>query len=239
MKFDILFENELLIAINKPSGLLSIPDREGKEISLKQMLQDKYKQIYTVHRLDKATSGVIVFAKDDETHKQLSQLFESRATEKIYFGLVNGSVSSLKGSIEEPIMQHPSGNGKMVLNSKGKPSLTEYEVLQDFKLFSWLKFKILTGRTHQIRVHAQFIGHSIVCDELYGDGKPVFISSLKKKYNLSKNEEAEKPILSRLALHSALLKFTLSNNQYFFEAALPKDLKALLQQLKKMNKIRV
>ena len=99
-----------------------------------------------------------------------------------------------------------------------------------------MKFKILTGRTHQIRLHAQFIGHSIVCDELYGDGKPVFISSLKKKYNLSKNEEAEKPILSRLALHSASLKFTLNNNQYFFEAALPKDLKALLQQLEKMNK---
>ena len=74
-------------------------------------------------------------------------------------------------------------------------------------VFSWIKFKILTGRTHQIRVHAQFIGHSIVCDELYGDGKPVLLSSLKKKYNLSKREMEEKPILSRLALHSASLKF--------------------------------
>ncbi|HEY2726965.1 MAG TPA: RluA family pseudouridine synthase [Parafilimonas sp.] len=234
MKFDIIFENNFLVAINKPSGLLSIPDREGKEVSLKQMLQNKYDEIFTVHRLDKATSGVIVFAKDGITHKKLSQFFEERNTEKIYYGLVYGSVSPAKGKIEEPIMQHSSGNGKMVLHAKGKPSITEYEVLEDFKRFSWLKFKILTGRTHQIRIHAQFINHSIVCDELYGDGKPVFLSSLKKKYNLSKSEEAEKPILARLALHSASLKFMLNNEEYFFEAPLPKDLKALLQQLRKL-----
>ena len=234
MKFDIIFENNFLVAINKPAGLLSIPDREGKEVSLKQMLQDKYEEIFTVHRLDKATSGIIVFAKDEKTHKELSQLFESRNTEKIYYGLVHGSVSPAKGKIEEPIMQHPSGNGKMVLHAKGKPSTTEYEVLEDFKRFTWMKFKILTGRTHQIRIHAQFIGHSIVCDELYGDGEPVLLSSLKKKYNLSKNELEEKPILSRLALHSASLKFVLDDKEYLFEAPLPKDLKALLQQLRKL-----
>ena len=122
----------------------------------------------------------------------------------------------------------------MIIHAKGKPSFTEYEVLEDFKRFSWIKFKILTGRTHQIRVHAQFIGHSIVCDELYGDGKPVFLSSLKKKYNLSKSEIEEKPILSRLALHSASLSFTLNEQVYFFEAPLPKDLRALLQQLRKL-----
>ena len=234
MNLEIIFENDVLIALNKPSGLLSIPDREGKEISLKQMLQNKYGEIFTVHRLDKATSGVIVFAKNGAAHKELSQLFETRATEKIYYGLVHGAVSPDKGKIEEPIMQHPSGNGKMVLNIKGKPAFTEYEVLEDFKLFSWMKFKILTGRTHQIRIHAQFMGHSIVCDELYGDGKPVFLSSLKKKYNLSKAAFEERPILFRLALHSASLRFILNEQEYFFEAPLPKDLKALLQQLRKL-----
>jgi 23S rRNA pseudouridine1911/1915/1917 synthase len=234
MKFDIIFENDLLVAVNKPAGLLSIPDREGKEISLKQMLLAKYGEIFTVHRLDKATSGVIVFAKDEATHKQLSQLFENRLTDKIYYGLVHGSVTPQKGKIEEPIIMHSSGNGKMLVSAKGKPSLTEYEVLEDFKLFSWVKFRILTGRTHQIRVHAQFIGHSIVCDELYGDAKPIFVSSLKKKYNLSKKEETEKPILSRLALHSASLEFKLNDEAYSFEAPLPKDFKALLQQLRKL-----
>ena len=234
MKFDIIFENDILVALNKPAGLLSIPDREGKEVSLKQILQRKHGEIFTVHRLDKATSGVIVFAKDETTHKELSLLFENRSTEKIYFGLVYGSISPDKGKIEESIMPHPSGSGKMILHAKGKPSVTEYEVLEDFKRFSWVKFKILTGRTHQIRVHSQFLGHSIICDELYGDGKPVFLSAIKKKYHLSKSELEERPILSRLALHSASLKFILNDKEYFFEAQVPKDLKALLQQLRKL-----
>jgi len=235
MRFDIIFENDILVAVNKPAGLLSIPDREGKDISLKQILQYKHGDIFTVHRLDKATSGVIVFAKNEATHKELSLLFENRSTQKIYYGLVHGSLSTDKGKIEEPIMSHPSGNGKVVINAKGKLSVTEYEVVDDFKRFSWVKFKILTGRTHQIRIHAQFIGHSIVCDELYGDGNPVYLSSLKKKYNLSKSEIEERPMLSRLALHSASLQFTLNDKEYFFEAPVPKDLKALLQQLRKLQ----
>ncbi len=234
MKYEVIFENDYMIILNKPSGLLSIPDREGKEVSLKQLLQEKYGEIFTVHRLDRATSGVIVFAKDESTHKQLSQLFENRETEKIYYGLVHGSVSPANGKIEEPIALHPSGNSKMFIHQKGKPSLTEYEVLEDFKRFSWVKFKILTGRTHQIRVHAQFMGHSIVCDELYGDGQPFFLSSIKKKYNLSKSELEERSILARLALHSASLKFNLNDEDYFFEAPIPKDLRALLQQLRKL-----
>lgn len=234
MKFEIIFEDKFLIAINKPSGLLSIPDREGKEISLKNILQDKHDEIFTVHRLDKATSGVIVFAKDETTHKQLSQLFENRATEKIYFGLVNGNPEPAQGKIDVPILRHPSGN-KMYVSEKGKFSLTEYEVLENFKRFGWIKFIIQTGRTHQIRVHAQYMGNSIVCDELYGSSQPVYLSALKHTYHLSKKEEAEKPILSRLALHAASLKFNLYNKEYFFEAPLPKDLKALLQQLRKLS----
>ncbi len=233
MKFEIIFEDDFLIAINKPSGLLSIPDREGKEISLKTILQNKYGEIFTVHRLDKYTSGVLVFAKDETTHKQLSQLFENRDTEKIYYGLVNGSLTHEHGKIEVPIMRH-SADRKMCISEKGKPSLTEYQVLENFKRFSWVKFIIHTGRTHQIRVHAQYIGNSIVCDELYGSPEPVFVSALKRKYHLSKKEEAEKPILSRLALHAASLKFYL-HKEYFFEAPVPKDLKALLQQLRKLT----
>lgn len=235
MKPDIIFEDEFLIALNKPSGLLSIPDREGKEISLKTMLQERRGGIFTVHRLDKGTSGVIVFAKDENSHKQLSQLFENRDTEKIYYGLVNGNILPAEGKIETPVMKHPSGNNKMCINKKGKPAFTEYKVLENFKRFSWVKFDIHTGRTHQVRVHAQHIGNSIVCDDIYGDGKPVYLSSLKHKYNLSKKEEAERPVFSRLALHATSLKFTLNNKEYFFEASLPKDLKALLQQLRKIN----
>jgi 23S rRNA pseudouridine1911/1915/1917 synthase len=233
MKLNIIFENDQFIAINKPAGLLSVPDRMQSEISLKDMLIQQYGSIYTVHRLDKGTSGVIVFAKDEETHKKLSQLFEGRDVEKFYIGLVHGHLQQEQGSIDASIMEHPGKNGKMVTHAKGKISLTDYEIIESFKLYSLIKFQIHTGRTHQIRVHMQHIGHSIVCDDLYGDGEPVFISSLKRNYKLSKAADEEKPILSRLALHSALLKFSLDGEDYTLEAELPKDIRALLQQLRK------
>jgi 23S rRNA pseudouridine1911/1915/1917 synthase len=230
----ILEEDENLVAINKPSGLLTIPDREGKEISLKQILKAKYGDIFTVHRLDKDTSGIVVFAKNEGSHKQLSQLFEARETIKIYNGFVLGSPSQKTGTINEPIAEHPVKKGLMTVHKKGKESITEYEVLDSFKLYSWMQFKILTGRTHQIRVHMKHLGNPIVCDELYGDGKPVFISSIKrKKFNLAKAEDEERPILSRLALHSLKLKFELNNKTYDLEAEPPKDMRALLQQLRK------
>jgi 23S rRNA pseudouridine1911/1915/1917 synthase len=230
----ILEEDENVVAINKPSGLLTIPDREGKEISLKQLLKNKYGDIFTVHRLDKDTSGIVVFAKNEEAHKQLSQLFEARETDKIYNGFVLGSPFEKSGVINEPIAEHPVKRGMMTVYKKGKESITEYEVLENFKLYSWMRFRILTGRTHQIRVHMKHLGHPIVCDDLYGDGKPVFISSIKrKKFNLSKAEETERPILSRLALHALELKFELNKKTYELEAEVPKDLRALLQQLQK------
>jgi 23S rRNA pseudouridine1911/1915/1917 synthase len=117
---------------------------------------------------------------------------------------------------------------------KGKESITEYEVVESFKLYSWMQFHILTGRTHQIRVHMKHLGHPIVCDNLYGDGKPVLVSAIKRKrFNLSKSEEEERPILSRLALHASKLQFQLDGKDYNLEAELPKDLRALLQQLNK------
>lgn len=230
----VIHQDENFIAVNKPSGVLTIPDRMGN-ISLKNYLQDSFGEIFTVHRLDKDTSGIVVFAKNETTHKQLSQLFEGREVEKYYLGLVIGKLVDEKGMIDTPTMEHPVTKGVMVTNKKGKPSQTDYEVLETFRYFSWLQFQIHTGRTHQIRVHMKSIGHAIVCDELYGDGKPVLLSSLKKKFNLSKNEEEERPILSRLALHSYRLKFVLNGKAFDLEAPLPKDLKACLQQLRKIT----
>ena len=230
----ILEEDENLVAINKPSALLTIPDREGKEASLKQILKNKYGEIFTVHRLDKDTSGIVVFAKNEGAHKQLSQLFEARETVKIYNGFVLGSPFEKAGKINEPIAEHPVKKGLMTVHKKGKESITEYEVLENFRLYSWMRFHILTGRTHQIRVHMKYFGHPIVCDELYGDGKAVFISAIKrKKFNLSKSQEEERPVLSRLALHASQLKFELNHKIYALEAELPKDLRATLQQLRK------
>lgn len=235
MRPTIIFENSHFIAVNKPSGLLSIPDRLGQELSLKELLKNSYGEIYTVHRLDKDTSGIIVFAKDEETHKQLSQLFEGREVEKFYLGLVHGKLINESGSIDAAIMEHPGKTGKMVTHVKGKPSLTDYQVLESFRLYSWLQFQIHTGRTHQIRVHVQHLGHPIVCDELYGDPAPILLSTLKKKFKLSKDAEQERPLMSRLALHSYKLSFTLNNERFDLEAELPKDLRAMLAQLRKLG----
>jgi 23S rRNA pseudouridine1911/1915/1917 synthase len=148
--------------------------------------------------------------------------------------LVHGTPHNKTGRIDEPIMEHPVIKGRMIIDKKGKPSVTDYEVLESFGKYSLIKFQIHTGRTHQIRVHAKNIGYPIVCDPLYGDGKPVLLSSLKKKYNLSKKEE-EKPLLNRVALHSYQLKFNTSNGEILdLKAELPKDIRALLQQLRKL-----
>src|SRR5689334_12465589 len=103
----IISEDENIVALNKPSGLLTIPDREGKDISLKQLLKKKYGDIFTVHRLDKDTSGIVIFAKNETAHKFFSQQFENRETTKIYFGLVLGSPAQQTGTIHEPIAEHP------------------------------------------------------------------------------------------------------------------------------------
>jgi 23S rRNA pseudouridine955/2504/2580 synthase/23S rRNA pseudouridine1911/1915/1917 synthase len=236
MKLDehILFQNEAFVALNKPSGVLTIPAREGGETSLKDLLKQAYGAIYTVHRLDRDTSGVVVFAKTEDAHKELSLLFEGRDVQKFYLGLVLGMPAPASGTIDIGIIEHPVKRGLMAVNKKGKTSVTDYEVLEPFRFFSWMQFQIHTGRTHQIRVHAKHMGHPIVCDALYGDGKPVLLSSIKKKtFNLSKSEESERPLLGRLGLHAWKLQFKLQGESYTLEAPLPKDLKAVLQQLRK------
>lgn len=235
LKKYIISDNEDFVVINKPPGLLTIPDREGKEPSLKEWLKQKFGEIFTVHRLDRETSGVVVFAKNQAMHKELSRIFEERDVAKYYLGLVMGKPAVPEGTIEAGIMEHPGKKGVMAINKKGKPSITEYEVLENFRYFSWMQFRIHTGRTHQIRVHMKHLGHPIVCDPLYGDGKPVLLSSIKHRYNLSKTEVEERPIVSRLALHSWKLAFTVMQQSFAFEAEIPKDLRALLQQLRKNN----
>jgi 23S rRNA pseudouridine1911/1915/1917 synthase len=230
---EILFENEEFIALNKPTGLLSVPDRTQSTPSLKDLLLEKYGNIFTVHRLDRETSGVILFAKTAEAHQWLSLIFQERQVEKIYFGIVWGVPASPSGIIELSILEHPGKNGTMVVHRKGKPASTGFEVIENFGKYSLIKFNLFTGRTHQIRLHMKETGHPILCDLLYGDGKPFFVSSLKKNYNHSGFEE-EKPILGRLALHSAKLSFTDQHGKLItLEAEMPKDLRALLSQMRK------
>ena len=234
---DIIFEDEDMIVVNKPAGLLSIPDRFGKDVSVKSLLQEKLGAIFTVHRLDQQTSGLIIFAKNAESHKQLSELFEGRTIIKKYVGIVNGRPPK-EGVIEEYMMEHPIRKGYMMVHAKGKESKTTYEVVQYFKQYALVSFQIHTGRTHQIRVHAKHIGHPIVSDDLYGDGEKLKLSSIKKKnFKLAKVEEEERPLMGRQALHAASVQFEYKGKELLLEAPLPKDFTATLKQLDKWNAI--
>lgn len=239
MKAERLYEDEDVIIVNKPAGTLVLPDRFNNTlISLHRQLQEELdQQIWVVHRLDRDTSGVICFAKNETAHKYMSALFQEHNIGKFYAGLVHGRVMPEMGRIEAAIMEHPVQKGKMVTAAKGKPSVTDYRVVSQWPLYALMQFQIHTGRTHQIRVHMQSIGHSIVCDELYGDGKPFLLSGIKKKYNLSKNEEEERPLLKRLALHAYKLVFNKPDGkEVIVEAPLPKDIAACVNQLNKWNK---
>lgn len=224
-----------MIAINKPSGWLSIPDRHDPEIpSIKTWLEKKYTSIYIIHRIDRDTSGLMLFAKTAEAHQYYNQLFEKRAVEKKYHGLLLGALSQEHGTIEQPIEQHPSIAGKMRVGRSGKPSITHFKVVERFRGFTWVEFGIETGRTHQIRVHMQDMGYSLLCDPLYGTAQPLLLSSLKKKFKLSKADEEERPLLNRLALHAYSIELKdLDNKLLKIVAPISKDLEVALMQLRK------
>ncbi len=231
----ILFEDENIVAVNKPSGLLTVPDRFDQQLpSLKNRLRDQYGSIFVIHRLDRDTSGLLIFAKNELAHQFYSMAFEQRHVEKKYLGIVHGFFGTPEGTINKPIAPHFNIKGKMMVDKTGKASVTHFKMIEKLGAYSFASFSIETGRTHQIRVHLQDHGNPIVCDELYSNNEPIYLSKIKRKFNLSKNELEERPLLNRLALHSAQLSFTNQEGKTcLIEAPLPKDLQATLQQLRK------
>lgn len=239
MKLEIVFENEDFVFLNKPSGLLTIPDRHNETIpSLAALLRNAYDDIWIVHRIDKETSGCICFAKNEVAHKHASILFEKRDVTKKYLCFIHGTPHASTGVINEPIAEHPTIKGKMCINYKGgKESITEYEVVESFGRFSLVSCQIHTGRTHQIRLHMANIGHPVLCDGVYGSGEPILLSGFKRKYNFSKDQLDESPLLSRIALHSSSISFLGLNGVLIqAKAPLPKDLNAMLTQSRKWLK---
>lgn len=236
---DVVYEDEGLIAINKPAGLLTIPDRfNHKAPNVVQMLQQKYDTIIPVHRLDKFTSGVVLFAKNAESHKKMSLLFEEREVTKMYVAIVDGRLSPEKGIVQASLAESMTTRGKMVVNKRGKESSTRYEVMTQFNRFALVSLQLMTGRMHQIRVHMLHIGHPLVVDSLYGKREVLYLSEIKqKRFNIGKFEE-EKPLLSRQPLHARMLKFTHPDTGEPIEcvAELPKDMLAVVKQMEKWDK---
>lgn len=236
MKPDIIYEDEHLIVVNKQAGLLSIPDRTGSKESLLGLLERQYGKIFTVHRLDRETSGILCFARNEAAHRHLSLQFEHHTSDKYYLALVDGVLHHDEGEIDKPIGEHPTISGKMAVVHSGKPSLTFYRVLERFKRFSLAEILIKTGRTHQIRVHFQSIGYPLAVDALYGRRAAFILSEIKgKSYKSGKYTEEERPMMERTSLHSSRLRLDhpVTGERMEFKAELPKDFAAILNQLRK------
>ena len=238
-KPDIIFEDDHIIVVNKPANLLTIPDRfDNTKPSLYADLNQVFGKVFIVHRLDRETSGIIVFAKNEEAHRHLSLQFENHETHKVYLALLDGVMHQEEGEIDRPIAEHPTIPGKMTVAKKGKESLTLFKVTERFKHFTLVEADIRTGRTHQIRVHFQSLGYPLAIDGLYGRRTALFGHDIKNKFKVGKFTEEEIPLMKRTSLHAFRLSFKhpLSNEPVSFESELPKDFRALLNQLRKWGK---
>ncbi len=229
---EIVFEDDSVIVLNKPSRLLVIPDRYDKTLpSLSGILKGDLGEIFVVHRLDKETSGVIVFAKTAVAHAALNSQFEGREVEKIYQAIVRGNLEAKSGLIEFPLSEREDG-AMRVDKKNGKESVTEFRILEELSGYALVEARPKTGRTHQIRVHLAAIGFPILGDPLYGDGRPFFLSHIKARY---KSNGEEKPLLARTALHASAVTLThpVTGERSVWLAELPKDMRSVLRALRK------
>lgn len=233
--YETIYEDDYLLVINKSAGVYSIDPRHNTpDPVLTDLLRKKYSEIFIVHRLDRETSGLILFAKNQESHKILSQQFAENKIEKSYYAFVDGYMN-FEGVflIDVPIFIDP-GKSKVRIDPKGRPSRTKIRIVENYTNYTMLEAKLITGRTHQIRIHLQYLGHPLIVDKLYGNREEFFLSEIKHKYRSSKNS-FEQPLISRQTLHSHQIRFLkpFSDEELIFNAPLPKDLKALRNQLSK------
>ena len=222
-----MFENEDYVLINKPPFISTLEDRHDPDhiLSLaKQWISDAQ----VCHRLDKDTSGVLALAKNPEAYRHLSMQFENREVSKTYHAVVDGIHSFQEKSVEASILKLNDGTVK--ISKEGKLALTYFTTKDTYKAHTLVECHPITGRMHQIRIHFRLLKAPITGDEVYG-GKPFFVSSVKRGFNLKKEAE-EAPLIKRMALHAFSLEFALLNHETVkIVAPYPKDFQALIKQL--------
>jgi len=229
-KDSIVFENTNYLVINKWPGISTLSDR-NQQICLLDHARKYHSEIQVCHRLDKETSGVLVFAKNQQAYRELSIQFQNRTVEKVYHAIVEGRHNFDNQLINLPLHQGRRGHVR-VSHSLGKDAETMVDTLAQYKLHALTECKPITGRTHQIRVHLAAVDAPIVGDTNYG-GNELLLSNIKRHYNLAKNS-VERPLLSRPALHAKSIRFEISEGQsQKFEAEYPKDMRVALKQLDK------
>jgi len=212
---NIIQLDEHIIVINKPAGLPVLPDGWEKDSKyLVKMLEEEYEKVYIIHRLDKITSGVMVFARDADTHRTLNMQFERHEAQKVYHAIVEGNPRWEEKVTRFPLHANVGHKHRTIVDDKnGKPSETRFKILKRYRSSAWVEALPMTGRTHQIRVHASALGHPLLGDILYGA------------------RETDK--IPRPALHAYSLTFThpISNERVTFQAEHPRDFATTLKLL--------
>lgn len=222
---NFLYIDSQLVVIDKPAGIASVPgnwQQEGAvpaEVNLVSLIEKEVGKVWIVHRLDKTTSGVIVFARSASVHRDLCIIFEARQLIKIYHAISIGIPPWDTRTVRLPLRTNVGHNHRTVVDQrKGKLSETQFDLIERFtssipeKGYSLFSIQPKTGRTHQIRAHACAIGFPILGDSIYG--------------------APSTDLLSRPALHAAALQFTYGGRSYAFEAAYPEDMNEALQRIR-------
>lgn len=234
---NIVYEDRFLLVIDKPAGVVVHPAAGNYSGTLVNALLFHCKDLSgiggvmrpgIVHRLDKGTSGLLIVAKSDESHRGLAAQFKKREVNKTYYALVHGDVKGDKGVIEAPVGRDYSDRKKMSTRSRrGKNALTHWLVCERYGVATILEVAIETGRTHQIRVHLSYLGYPVVGDALYGSGRARITADPLLREKL---KEMRHP-----ALHASFLSFThpISGSPMSFSSPLPDDMASLCDFLRK------
>ncbi len=239
MPIDVVYEDDDVIVVNKPAGMVVHPGKGNETNTLVNALlyytneladTGAYFRPGIVHRLDKDTSGLLVVAKNQRALWRLRKQFDSKQIHRIYWALVWGDFEEEQGTVREAIARSRKNPLKFVVDVRGKDAVTHYKVLQRFQYVTLLEFKLETGRTHQIRVHANYLHHPVVGDQLY-NGRENQLMRLPE--NLRKRGAHLLKMLDRQALHAKQLTFIhpTTGERLSFEAPLPQDMQDALNKL--------
>lgn len=237
---DIMYEDEYLLVVNKPAGMVVHPAFANYSGTLVNALLFHCQNLSAiggkyrpglVHRLDKDTSGLLVVAKDDLIHRLLAKQFSDRTTEREYRAVVWGKCLKKQDIIETNLSRSQMRRTRITVQQEGRHAITEYFVLEEFDFASYLKLKLQTGRTHQIRVHMLHVGHPVFADATYNGRNQQLTGLTRQQFAFAADLLAQ---YKRQMLHARTLGFVhpKTGEQMLFEASLPADFQNLLQQLR-------
>lgn len=245
----VLWSDDNLVAVAKPAGLATIPGRGESDSVLERLAAQlglrhsgsEDPRLRVVHRLDKDTSGVLLFAKNLAAQRHLSHQFQNNAIGKEYLALVHGRPGEREGDIDAPLAPHPTSPKRMTVFRHGRAARTLWRVEETFRDLTLLRCFPKTGKTHQIRVHLRHAGMPLAIDPLYNALRPgvepgIRLSQFKRDYRPTRGEE-ERPLIERLTLHAHRLAFVNVNGEAVtIEAPLPKDMRVVLNQLRRHSR---